>query len=189
MLSAAGTTWCSSSMRFCPNSTFRLVTPVRLPPWSVQAGDQALPHRITANVENDWNACGRTLGRARCGITDCGNYGHPLADQVGRHSWQAVEVTFGPAVLDGDVAALDIARFGEALVKRGNTRRPPRSGNTSQHADHGIAGCCARAASGHAAAAPPSSVMNSRLFTRSPRRRGRARSAALSGRASLRFEH
>ena len=26
----------------------------------------------------------------------------------------------------------------------------------------GIAGCCARAASGHAAAAPPKSVMNSR---------------------------
>ena len=34
--------------------------------------------------------------------------------------------------------------------------------------------CCARAASGHAAAAPPSSVMNSRRFIRSPRRRGRA---------------
>ena len=33
--------------------------------------------------------------------------------------------------------------------------------------------CCARAASGHAAA-PPSSVMNSRRLTRSPRRRGRA---------------
>jgi len=31
-------------------------------------------------------------------------------------------------------------------------------------------GCCARAASGHAATAPPISVMNSRLFTRSPRR-------------------
>ena len=28
----------------------------------------------------------------------------------------------------------------------------------------GIAGCCARAASGHATAAPPSSVMNSRRF-------------------------
>ena len=37
----------------------------------------------------------------------------------------------------------------------------------------GIAGCCARAASGQAAAALPSSVMNSRRFTRSPRRRGR----------------
>jgi CheY-like chemotaxis protein len=34
----------------------------------------------------------------------------------------------------------------------------------------GIA-CCARAASGHAAAAPPSSVMNSRRFIQSPRRR------------------
>jgi len=28
----------------------------------------------------------------------------------------------------------------------------------------GTAGCCARAASGHAAAAPPMSVMNSRRF-------------------------
>ncbi len=31
----------------------------------------------------------------------------------------------------------------------------------------GRAGCCARAASGHATAAPPNSVMNSHLFTRS----------------------
>src|SRR5215471_386244 len=33
--------------------------------------------------------------------------------------------------------------------------------------------CCARAASGHAAAAPANRVMNSRRFTRSPRRRPR----------------
>ena len=46
----------------------------------------------------------------------------------------------------------------------------------------GITGCCARAASGHAAA-PPSSVMNSRRLTRSPRRRGQAASAALGDRA------
>src|SRR5262245_57869339 len=39
----------------------------------------------------------------------------------------------------------------------------------------GIAGRCAPAASGHAAA-PPSSVMNARRFIRSPRRRGRATS-------------
>ena len=36
----------------------------------------------------------------------------------------------------------------------------------------GIAGCCARAASGHAIAAPPTSVMKSRRWIiRSPRRR------------------
>src|SRR5262249_50315706 len=33
----------------------------------------------------------------------------------------------------------------------------------------GIAGCCARAASGHAAAAPPTSVMNSRRLIVAPR--------------------
>jgi hypothetical protein len=47
--------------------------------------------------------------------------------------------------------------------------------------------CCAPAASGQAAAALPSSVMNSRrLIIRSPRRRGRAASAALRGRAPSR---
>ena len=46
--------------------------------------------------------------------------------------------------------------------------------------------CCARAASGHATAAPPRSVMNSRRFIRSPRRRGRAASAARRGRAPWR---
>jgi len=45
---------------------------------------------------------------------------------------------------------------------------PPRNPIT------GIAGCCARAASGHVTAAPPSSVMNSRRFIRSPHRRERA---------------
>jgi hypothetical protein len=38
----------------------------------------------------------------------------------------------------------------------------------------GIADCCAPATSGHTAAAPPSSVMNARLFTRSPRRLAQA---------------
>src|SRR5262249_21360878 len=44
----------------------------------------------------------------------------------------------------------------------------------------------ARAASGHATAAPLSIVMNSRRFTRSPRRRVRATSAALLLRLGLR---
>jgi hypothetical protein len=42
-----------------------------------------------------------------------------------------------------------------------------------------FADCCARAASGHAAA-PPSTVMNLRRFIQSPRRRGRAASEARS---------
>jgi hypothetical protein len=41
-----------------------------------------------------------------------------------------------------------------------------------------LGGVCARAASGHVAAAPPRSLMNSRRFTRSPRRQARAATAA-----------
>src|SRR5262245_37525273 len=48
----------------------------------------------------------------------------------------------------------------------------------------GIADCCARTASGHAAAVPSSSVMNARRFIRSPRRRGRAMWGECRGRAN-----
>src|SRR6516162_5161247 len=51
----------------------------------------------------------------------------------------------------------------------------------------GIAGCCARAANGHAAAAPPSSAMNWRRFIRSPRRRVVGHAAAPQGQAPWRF--
>jgi len=50
----------------------------------------------------------------------------------------------------------------------------------------GSISCCVRAVSGHAAA-PPSSVMNSRLFTRSPRRRAPAARATIRGRAPWRL--
>jgi hypothetical protein len=68
-------------------------------------------------------------------------------------------------VLDHNVLALDKAAFGQSLaesdeevhgiLRRGELRKPTI----------GIAGCCARAASGHVAAAPPISVMNSRRFS------------------------
>src|ERR1700730_16382445 len=42
----------------------------------------------------------------------------------------------------------------------------------SRYPTTGIAGCCARAASGHTAAEPPSAAMNSRLLMRYPQGRG-----------------
>src|SRR5262249_61867092 len=47
----------------------------------------------------------------------------------------------------------------------------------------GIVGCCARAPSGHVAAAPPSSVMNARRLTRSPRRQAPVTCPGFRGRA------
>ena len=53
----------------------------------------------------------------------------------------------------------------------------------------GIADCCARAASGHAAAAPPANVMNSRLhsITSSARARSVGEIVRSSALAVLRF--
>jgi len=52
-----------------------------------------------------------------------------------------------------DYLTLDVAGFLEPMAERGDVRNPI-SGD----------GCCPPAASGHAAVAPPSSVMNARRF-------------------------
>jgi hypothetical protein len=65
---------------------------------------------------------------------------------------------FRRAVFDHDVLALDEACFLQALAERGHQV----SGIVSRRKlITGIAGCCARAASGHAAA-PPSVAKNFR---------------------------
>ena len=105
-----------------------------------------------------------------------GDDGDPTADQVGRQFRQAIVVIVRPAVFDRHVAALDVAGFAQALAECRHAicgrRRPTRR---SRNPITGIAGCCARAASGHAAALP-SPAMNSRRRIRSPRRRWRERS-------------
>ena len=70
-----------------------------------------------------------------------------------------------PAEFDRYVLARDIAAWASPCRKA--SLRMPRFGLDEPRPRNpitGIAGCCARAASGQAAAAPPSSAMNSRLF-------------------------
>jgi hypothetical protein len=94
-----------------------------------------------------------------------GDHGHATVGEISHDRRQAVELALQPLVLDHHVLAFDVAGFVEALTEcsvqvRGGLARPaietkPTTGNTA---------CCARAASGHAAA-PPKSVMKSRRFS------------------------
>jgi hypothetical protein len=59
-----------------------------------------------------------------------------------------------------NILPLDIAGLAEGCPKRGNLGRGIKCRAVAEKP--GIAGCCARAASGHATAAPPISAMNSR---------------------------
>src|SRR5262249_43287271 len=58
----------------------------------------------------------------------------------------------------------------QTLMNRGHLPRVRRIGRSPEKPTTGMASCCARAASGHAAAAPPTSAMNSpRLMGLTPR--------------------
>ena len=99
------------------------------------------------------------------GTLDRGDHGDLPADQFGCQLRQPIEFILGPAVCDRDVLAFDKAGLLQALAKCAQTVRArvdvePRNPIT------GIAGCCARAASGQATAAPPNNVMNSRRLMR-----------------------
>jgi hypothetical protein len=85
------------------------------------------------------------------------------SDELGRDLGKAFGAPLRPANLDCDVSALGPAEFAQSLHKAA-VHGPQVEGVAVPRNPMvcSFAGCCARAASGHATAAPPSSVMNSR---------------------------
>ena len=147
--------------------------------------DQPRPGR--RRNEDDGDRRGRRLGCQRRSISAGRTITVDLAaNQIGRQCRQPIVLVRPPSDIRSPRSALNVAGFAQTLAKRAHSGPRVRSGDAPlRNPITGIAGCCARAASGHAAA-PPSSVMNSRRFIRSPRRRGRAASAARRGRAPWR---
>ena len=71
MTVVVGTSSCSSSSRFCPTSTFKLVTPVMLPPGRfrlatrpISTGSLPVTKTIGIVVVADFAASAETLGNA-----------------------------------------------------------------------------------------------------------------------------
>ena len=101
----------------------------------VEACDKAEPHRIGPDREHDRNACRRRLGGEwRSGALDPNDRGHWFADQIDRQRRQPVELPLCEAVLHREVAALDVARFIEALPNRGEQARV--TARAAEQADH-----------------------------------------------------
>src|SRR5262245_16508642 len=149
-----------------------------------ETGDEPEFDRVAAGSEDDRDGCGRRLGcNCRWGVMRS-DHCYLTPDQIGCEVWQSIGLGLRPAILDRHVLALGITGFTNALPECAVTRYARSAGSeTLRNPMVGsFPACCARAVSGHVAA-PPSSAMNSRLFTRSPRRRGRAKSTALRGRA------
>src|SRR5258708_21016342 len=96
---------------------------------------------------------------------------------------QAIVMAISPTVLNREVLTIDHTRFTQALPKRCHTIGVGLRRAGTEETYHRHTRCCARAANGHAPAAPPESVMNSRPLIPSPRRRPRAARPAVGDQA------
>ena len=118
-------------------------------------------------MDVDWR--GRPRRRRTVGDEDV----HRQRGKLERGPPQEIDVTLRSAIFKGDVLAHDVAIIAQALPEV----MPYRGIFIANDADarNPLPVGCARAESGHAAAAPPNSVINSRrVLIRSPRRRGQA---------------
>ena len=93
----------------------------------------------------------------------CDNHCYLTLDQISRQSCQPVVLTFRKAIFDRYVLAFDIAGFFRPLRNATTKCAAVPDVELWRYPMTGLVGCCARAASGHAAA-PPKSMMNSRRF-------------------------
>ena len=92
-----------------------------------------------------------------------GDHRHLTANQIGRQAPAVDHIDPPPSGIRSPHSGLRHSRFRSGPAESAAIRRAALSGDALlRNPITGIAGCCARAASGHAAAAPPSSVMNSR---------------------------
>ena len=182
---ASGTSSCSSSSRFASSSP-RESMPVTLPPGRLRLATRPAPTGSTADREDDRNGRGRGLGRERRVPPVADDHGDllrapdrppaPAADRIvcppsdirSRHS--------GPRRSPASFRPWRNAATRCALGRRTSCEEP----------DHRHRRLLRARRERPRAAAPPSSVMNSRRLIRSPRRRGQAASAARRGRAPWR---
>jgi hypothetical protein len=93
---------------------------------TVEAGDKADPHRVVAAREDDRDRRGRGLGRHGRGAIRR-DHRHLATDQVGCHGRQPIVHAIRPAILDCDIAALDMTGFVQALPERAHAIRIPVS--------------------------------------------------------------
>ena len=185
---ALGTNSCRSASRFAANSLEKKLIPVRLPPGRARlatrpslTGSSPTPKTIGIVVVAALAASAAWLP-ASVAITATRRRTKSAASAGRRSNWPSSQwysiVTF---------CALDVAGFVEALAKRGAARARRTTRRLADEIRSPASPAAAPAPRPATPAAPPSSVMNSRrLIIRSPRRRGRAASAAHRGRVPSR---
>jgi hypothetical protein len=113
---ALGTSSRSNSNRFAPRVLVTKVTPVTLPPGTVETRNEAEIDRVSADRENDWNGCGCSFGSHSRRRSKRNDHGRWVRHQIGSYCWQPVEARIGRAIFDCEIAPLDVASVLKALT-------------------------------------------------------------------------
>ena len=114
----AGTSARRRSNCFSCQLTCENIEPCQVAARPGEAGDKTKSDRVLAGEKDDWDCRGCRLGREMRGDTSARD-DHPdaPANQFGRQFWQPIDLTFGPAVFDRHVLAVDIASILETLAE------------------------------------------------------------------------
>jgi hypothetical protein len=194
---AAGTSSCTSSSRFSPSAAVKKLMPVALPPGRLRlatrpnwTGSLAVVKTIgivdvAAFAANDALMKLATITPAGWRTSSAASAGsRSLSLRAQRYWISRLRPSSYPVSLKPrrNAATRCPIVSGEVGLKKPITRVPGCTLESPRWPLASLASA-ARAASGHAAAAPPSSAMKSRRLIRSPRRQARASLAAQSARA------
>src|SRR5262245_61727177 len=83
-----------------------------------EAGNETHADRIFRDTKDNGDRTGCRFGGASTNLdTRCCNHAYLAADQIGRQFRQPIELTFGPAIFDGDITTFDIAGFRQPLTE------------------------------------------------------------------------
>ena len=152
---------CSNSSRFAASSASEKVYACDIAARPVEAGDEAELDRVVADRKTIGMVVVAALAASAARVPSrrsrppVGGRVRPPAPAADRIDPSAQRYSIATLL------ALDVAGFAQALRNAATSCAYAAGDALLRNPITGIAGCCARAASGHAAA-PPSSVMNSR---------------------------
>ena len=111
--------------------------PGGIPARPIETGDMTHSDGIGRGSEDDRNDLGGRDRRPGGDVAAAGQDDRDLAaDEIGRQCRQPIVLTLGPAIFDGQVAALDEARVAQAPVESRHIPRPIRRRHAVKRANH-----------------------------------------------------
>src|SRR5262249_46834825 len=136
---------------------------------SVHAGHKPNLNWVDRYREDDWNRCSRRFCRQRRRRAAGGdNHGDLPANEIGSKGRQSIVSGFCPTIFDLNVLALNVSYLFQSLPKRAQTVGVRVRRGAAKETDYRPL-LHARVVSGHAAAVPTITLMNSLRLIASPR--------------------